>query len=174
MTHTDPSLAIIVLSSWVHDGGRNSERFQEFAGIAANNAENDFELFYDSYVSLAILSLGCTSRHTGFDPAQKFATIRRTVLSGQVDLSVGRVEVGGEFAARLTPFLDRVETTLNQDTVLSPIPAVPAFAFQAVRTLDVISSFVVSLIEMHVNVSDIPSVSDALERYAASIDEVLG
>ena len=173
MTFANPSLAIDVLASWVRDGGRKSDRFQEFMDIAADGDGRDFDLFYDSYVGLTFFALGCVSRHTGVDAAEKFGIIRRTVLAGQVTLSVGQVEIGGELAARLTPFLNRVSFTLG-DLDFGSIPSAPPFQFQVSRTFDVISSFVVSLIEMHVNVSDIPDVSAALDRYRTSIDEVLG
>lgn len=173
MNFANPALALDILDPWFHDGGRNSNRFQEFAEIASDNAEDDFDLIYDSYVGLAVFALGCVSRHTRFAALDKIGAIRRAVLSGQVELSIGRVEAGGELAARLTPFLNRVAFTLG-DRDSGPIPDASPFQFQVSRTFDVISSFVVSLIEMHVNVSDIPDVSAALDLYRAAVEEVLG
>ena len=167
MSIPNPSLALDVLASWSGDPARPSPRFQGFAAIAARNEVNDFEMFYESFVGLAVFTVDMTVPFTGGIATDMFTTLSQDALRGATP----------QRTADLRPYLNRVASTLHRrddKTVnLIPVPTGITDLVHVARVLSALCAFTAMLITTQADMSKTGSMRDAIARYQSAINSVL-
>lgn len=154
MTHLNASLALYVLEPWAEDGGRTSDRFQEFV-----TEPDSYSLIYGSFIGLAELAVNVISLHRG-DPsqAQTFAEIRKAALNAGADRALVHFLSDVETRTRLVPPTDH-----------APIPTRPPFTFEADAIFDSICAFSISLVETYAEVSGLDSTEAGLKVFREAV-----